>query len=71
MDIARINKGLDEEGFKDYHKALRRAYRKVMSRVLYRSDGAKPHYCLRCGSHCILTLDVNGMPTHLCPMCDY
>ena len=71
MGMIRENKSLDEERFKGHRKALRRAYRKAGTRVLYRSEGAKPHYCLRCGSHCILTLDVNGMPTHLCPRCDY
>lgn len=71
MGVARVNKSLDEERFKGYRKALRRAYRKARNRVLYRSEGAKPHHCFRCSSHCVLTLDVNGLPTHLCPRCDY
>lgn len=44
--------------------------KKTEARVLYRSEGAKPHYCSRCGSHYILTLDMDGRPLHLCPNCD-
>lgn len=71
MDIVRVNKSLNEEGLRGHRKTLSRSYRRARTGVLYRSDGAKPNYCFRCDSHCILTLDVNGLPMHLCPVCDF